>query len=313
MENSRRMLVKMVKEICVENDIETASFSYDWIFRLTKNNKSAHIFGYQFEKSSATAHLICSDKCSTSDILQFSNIPAVEHFFFMTPIDIKYVGVNGNWEKIINLLDKYGVLVCKSNEGSGGGNVYRVTNQFELENAAHKIYSHSRGMAVCPFYEIENEYRLIVLDAEVRLIYEKVLPALIGDGTSTVRDLLMLHAQNNPGFSFNKLDLPEGSEQLVLPNNKRYPIIWKHNLGQGASPAEVRDKNLCKLLENLALKTAKAININFASVDIVRIGSELAVLEVNSGVMMESFSQASTENYEIAKSIYKSAIESMLS
>ncbi len=90
MKNSQRSIVKIIKEICSENGISCESFSYDWIFRLSKNGKIAHIFGYQFENSSATSQLICADKCATSDLLLFNGIPAVKHTFFMSPINIRF-------------------------------------------------------------------------------------------------------------------------------------------------------------------------------------------------------------------------------
>lgn len=95
MVNSQRSIVKIIKEICFENGISYESFSYDWIFRLSNNKKVAHIFGYQFDNNSAAAQLICADKCATSDILLFNCVPAVKHVFFMSPIDINYVGVSG--------------------------------------------------------------------------------------------------------------------------------------------------------------------------------------------------------------------------
>jgi hypothetical protein len=39
--------------------------------------------------------------------------------------------------------------------------------------------------------------------------------------------------------------------------------------------------------------------------------NKLMVVEVNGGVMMEKFSSLNKQNYEIAKSIYKDAIESL--
>ena len=65
-------------------------------------------------------------------------------------------------------------------------------------------------------------------------------------------------------------------------------------------------------LAELAISTAKALSIKFASVDMIETGDETRVLEVNSGIMMEHFIQAATENYSIAKGIYKEAIHMML-
>jgi glutathione synthase/RimK-type ligase-like ATP-grasp enzyme len=288
------------------------SFSYDWIFRLSRDGTAAHVFGYQFEKNSSTSHLIFSDKCSASDLLQLSQVPVVEHTFFMSPVNIKYVGVSGNWSKLCELLNRHGKLVCKSNEGTGGDDVYLVSNQFELENATHKIYNRSRSMAVCPFYEIENEFRVVVLDGKVKLVYRKNIPYLLGDGVSTLRKLLVAYLQKNIDcpVSFN---IPDEDYPKIFDSGKKYYLHWKHNLGQGANPEIVQDEELVGLLSDLALRTAKVVNVYFSSIDIIEANNQYLVLEINSGVMMEHFSQLNDSNYQIAKGIYKEAIESMLS
>ena len=290
MKNSQRLFVKIIKEICTEGEIELESFSYDWIFHLSKNGKTAHIFGYQFGNNSATSQLICADKCATSDILLFNGVPT----------NINYVGVSGNWERILKLFQTFGKVVCKTNEGSGGGSVYLVSTQFELERAAHKIFSHSRTMAVSPFYEIEKEFRAIVLDNKVMLIYSKNIPFVEGDGASTLRDLLISYAQTHTDFPLN---FDESDNDLdVLELGKKYYLNWKHNLGQGAYPEIIQDESLI----------VELTGIKFASVDIIKARDSLMVLEINSGVMMDYFSQISDANYQTAKTIYREAIEKML-
>ncbi len=310
MKNSQRPIVAIIKEICIENGIDYQSFSYDWIFRLSKNGKVAHIFGYQFGNNSATSQLMCADKCATSDILLFNGVPAVKHTFFMSPTNINYVGVSGNWERILELLRNHGKLVCKTNEGSGGSSVYLVTNQFELERAAHLIFKHSRTMAVSAFYEIENEFRVVILGDKAMLTYSKNIPFVEGDGKSTLRHLLISYAQAHADFPLNLNEFDDDTH--VLQKGKKYFLNWKHNLGHGAYPEIIQDESLATHLSRLALKAASAVNIEFASVDIIKTRDENLVLEINSGVMMDHFSQINNSNYQIAKSIYQEAIEKML-
>lgn len=312
MQNSQRSLVKIIKEVCLENDISCESFSYDWIFRLLRDGKVVHIFGYNFEKNSSTSHLICSDKCSASDLLQLSQVPVVEHTFFMSPVNIKYVGVSGNWSKLCELLSQHKKLVCKSNEGTGGNGIYLVSNQFELENAAYKIYNNSRSMAVCPFYEIESEFRVVVLDEKVKLVYRKNIPYLLGDGISDLRQLLVAYLKKSVSYS-TSLNIPDEDYLKTLDSGKKYYLHWKHNLGQGANPEIVQNEELVRRLSDLALRAAQVVNIHFASIDIIKTNNQYLVLEINSGVMMEHFSQLNDSNYQIAKCIYKEAIESMFS
>ena len=54
------------------------------------------------------------------------------------------------------------------------------------------------------------------------------------------------------------------------------------------------------------------MHLGFVSIDIVEIESELRVLEINSGVMIEHFSKHSNENYELAKEAVRKVIKNFL-
>lgn len=310
MENKDRMLVRIVKEICAEKGIRFDSFSYDWIIRLEKDGTSGFIFGYNFGINTAAASAICCDKSAASEVLAHSGVPAVEHFLFMSPGNIKHVGESGNWSRLIELLERFRTLVCKPNEGTGGNSVYLVRNQFELEEAAHTIFQSSRTMAVCPYYEFDEEYRVVVLDYNVKLIFAKKIPFIAGDGHRKVKDLLIGFMKEHNSLIENRFN--EVQLETVLAKGQRLCLNWKHNLGQGASPSIIENGPVTRSLSEIAVKAAKSIGIAFASVDIAQTNEGLKVLEVNSGVMMESFSQFSEENYIKAKSIYGEAIDLIL-
>lgn len=300
-------MVNMIEEICAEQGILCERFSYDWIFRLTKNGKTAHIFGYQFENNSATAQLICTDKCASSEILRSKGIPAVEHFFFISPDDLHYIGLEGNWSRMLELLNKFGRLVCKPNEGTGGIDVFQVSSAVELELAVNSVFAHSRSLALSPFYPIDQEYRVILLNEQIKLVFSKTIQFLIGNGRSSFKQLLL---DQNPSL-IETIPTGEFSEEMLnkIPkSDEKIPLNWKHNLGQGAQPEIITDHSLVTQLGSLALNAAQAVNVRFASVDIIRTGGDFKVLEINSGVMMESFARMNAQNYTQAKSIYLEAL-----
>jgi len=80
---------------------------------------------------------------------------------------------------------------------------------------------------------------------------------------------------------------------------------WKHNLALGATISEEIDVKKLKYIKKLASKISKRLGIKFCSIDLAEINNKLIVVEVNSGVMMEKFSQ---HNYKKAYSIYEKAI-----
>ena len=92
-------------------------------------------------------------------------------------------------------------------------------------------------------------------------------------------------------------------------------IMFLHkskNLSRGANPIPIKDIKLKEELEVLALNAAKTIGISFATVDIVRTEQEgLLVMEINSSVCMDKFSEKYENGYEIAKCVFKKAISKM--
>jgi len=61
----------------------------------------------------------------------------------------------------------------------------------------------------------------------------------------------------------------------------------------------------------MASEAFHALNLRFASIDIIEANGEFKVLEINSGIMMEYFSETSEENYKLAKGIYTEASKAM--
>jgi glutathione synthase/RimK-type ligase-like ATP-grasp enzyme len=312
MKNSQRPFVKVIKEICKELDITCDTFSYDWIFRLEKDGRVAFIYGYKFGINSSASELICTDKSAASGLLQFAGVPAVEHHFFMAPWNMKYLGEEGNWPQLKELLERYGRLVCKNNQGTGGNEVYLVVDTYQLERTVHKLFKHVRSISVSPFYPIEHEYRVIVLHGQVKLVYTKLIPFVIGDGQTSLYDLVITYLKEHPDSPLQKkLQLEE--ENFIPEKGQRISLHWKHNLGQGSRPEVVADETLKQELSTLALKAAQAVKIDFASVDIIRTGGNLMVLEINSGMMMDNFMGIDQAHYRIGKDIYKEAVQIMFS
>ena len=148
-----------------------------------------------------------------------------------------------------------------------GNDVYLCKNIYEYSKNLKKIFKNKASASICPFYEIDTEYRVICLDEKCKLIYGK----------------------------------------------KSSNDNWKHNLSQGATAIEVNDEELKSKLKEIAIKAMHEIGLRFASVDIIKLKSgELLIIEVNSGVTINKYTNFISNGREIAKEIYGEAIEKML-
>lgn len=160
------------------------------------------------------------------------------------------------------------------------------------------------SVSICPFYDINFEYRAIFLDGKILYCYKKEKPYVIGNGKDTLEELIL------------KENIPEYYEELDLnyiPNQKeKIEISWKHNLSRGAIPNCEIDKKTLEKVETLAVNAGKAIGIRFASVDIAELSTgELLVMEINSSVCMNKFVELIQNGREIEKNIFSKAIDKM--
>ena len=303
--DKERTIVTLLRNIAFENGYNFGTYSYDWVKAFSKGGKTMYVYGYNFPLNPTSFTQIANDKACTSEILSANGIPNVEHSYFMSPNDIhyvKYLGIDGNWKEMLGLLEKHGKIICKPNSGTGGAGLKIVTDETELEKAVNDLFSNESTMCICPYYSIGNEFRVIILDGEVKLVFRKVRPHVIGNGVDNVASLC---AKNG-----KKADSSMGIDMAYIPKDgEKFEIGWKHNLGQGSSPEVLEEGQVYDEVTALALKTLKTLGGRFASVDCVSIDGKYRVLEVNSGVMMDNFATSSNANYTKAKSIYKAAID----
>jgi len=299
-----RIISRILREIASDLDMEYRGYGGDWVMQLTKNNRRMYVSGYQFPLNDAAAEGICGDKSAAYEVLTANGVEAAEHTFFMSPVNMSYSGPQGNWKEMSALLDKYGRVVVKNNYGTGGLNIYIAENHPQLEKAVSDIFKTSRGLSISPYYPIENEYRIIWCMNSPELCYKKIRQSVIGDGESCIAELIAKTFRSLLSNTDSRLDMshiPEKGETVF--------VNWKHNLGQGASAELIpTDSDLYTKLIDIASRTADVLNINFASIDIIETRGRFMILEVNSGIMTESFASVSDENYKTVYRIYEKAV-----
>jgi glutathione synthase/RimK-type ligase-like ATP-grasp enzyme len=83
------------------------------------------------------------------------------------------------------------------------------------------------------------------------------------------------------------------------------------NLGKGAVPAAILTEDTGAALDVLARQACGTLSLRLASVDIVRIGGVLRVLEINDGIMMEYYARHSEQYKKNAALAYDAIVVTM--
>ena len=287
----------LIKDIADEKNIKFNLISKDWIIILEKDNKIRSIAGYKFDLNNHASGLICDDKYALYDLLKLLNVPVVEHHILFK---------NYNKKEVEAYFLKHRNIVIKTNTGTCGNDMYHVNNIDDLFLYIDKLLKNNYSISISPYYDIKNEYRSIILNNNVEIFYGKKKPVVVGNGKSTIYELLCDF--NNIYFK----DKYDDALSRVLKDGEIFEYNWQHNLSKGAIPFEVTDNNLKDKVQSLALDTFKNLNLKFASVDIIELNTgELLVLEVNSGVMMNGYSKLYNDGYSITKNLYSKVIDEM--
>ena len=92
----------------------------------------------------------------------------------------------------------------------------------------------------------------------------------------------------------------------LIVYSKQRGADWRHNLDAGAKPVMLEDGQRRATCVVLARDAAAAIGIAFAAIDLVRVAGVWRVLEINSGVMMETLS---THHPDLVQAAYEAALD----
>ena len=295
----------LIREICKEKGIEKIDISYDWISILKKGDKHKKLVDGNFYLNSRISVELAKDKYSTYELLQYYHIPMIEHQILFNEKMIPDVEkINDHY----NILRNQQKQVIKANNSSQGKDVYVCEQEDKKIELVEELFEREiEAVVVCPYFEIEYEYRAIFLDGEIIYIYKKQKPFVIGDGKSNLKILIekQLKYLVEPMEDLDFERIPNPDEKVI--------VGWKHNLSNGAIPLLVDDKDFYyEDVKNIAIKAGNALGLKFASVDVsVTKDKKACVMEVNSNVCITKFCEWMPNGYEIGKDIYGKVIDKM--
>lgn len=166
----RRLLPRIVEDICEQRDIVMTALSEDWLLRLERENRVQWVVGYQFGLNSASGLQIAADKVATYLALSLAGIDAVPHYLVKSAADqtprLRDTGLAEN-----------AAYVLKPLKGTSGKNITIHSSLSQaLDAAAHSTLAE---LALSPYVDIVEEYRLIALDDRLLLAYAKTNPVSI--------------------------------------------------------------------------------------------------------------------------------------
>lgn len=305
-------LQRIIKQIALENNLSYEVLSCDLIIKLTKDNKIRYINGYKFGLNSHSLGLILDDKYATYELLNSLGISVCKHHILFRPTNHNSYAKNYNsFDYCYDLFLKYNKnVILKVNNGTCGDGVYHITTKKELKKIYNHLLKYNFSISLCPYYDIKNEYRVILLNNEIKIMYGKINPVVIGNGKDKLIDLLKDFNINYFGYKANlKKNI---NYNKVLKKDEKFIYDFKYNLSKGSIITEDIDKETKSIISKMAKDVSKKINLGFGSIDIIKtIDDKYYVLEINSGVMIENYIKLTSDGFKKAKKVYEEAILEM--
>lgn len=274
-----------------------------WVLRFTDGRRARHSWGFNLEINSSASHLLACDKAAASQLLRSCGLPCVEHHCVLHPRMGPYAPASGSFAAALDLFRSlHRDCVIKDNNGTAGMGVYRVQSERALEAAMIRLFNRVHAVSIAPFVDIRSEKRFVFLDDQCLLAFEKIRPCVTGDGVRSFAQLVQAS-----GAEFDPETAADAEE--VVPAGAKRVLSWRHNLSKGAAARELNHAE--ESATQLAARAMQALNLRFASIDVIETDSGISILEANSGVMLESVRAYIADGDRRAVSIYRAAYQAM--
>jgi D-alanine-D-alanine ligase-like ATP-grasp enzyme len=300
---------------------------FGYAFRI-RYKKGAVRMGYSADVglNTGAAHTVTEDKAFTKHFLRLSGFatPKGQTFLFDWWADL--IGAK---DDSVRRVDKaipyiraelpYPVYV-KPVDGSRGINVWKCHNDQQVLDVLRAYERERVRVALVEETIPMPDFRIVVLDNEVISVYRRVPLQVLGNGTSTVEQLLS-EAQSAAERSGRATKIPSYNPmilarleslgltmQYVPGAGENLQLLDVSNLSAGGTAIDLSD-TIDKRWADLALNVANAFGLRFCGIDIVcddisNGHGDYAILEVNATPGLNHYGAVGDEQDAVVRNLY---------
>lgn len=218
-------------------------------------------------------------------------------------------------------------VIVKPNSGSQGIGVSLVHNKREFYRAVRFVFKQDRIVLVQkPVHG--TDYRLVVLDNKMISAYERIPLNVVGNGKSTIRQLLNIKQKQFIASSRDtqiktddpriviKLKHQELSFWSVPAKGVKIYLLDNANLSTGGDSVDVTEK-VHPLFKKLAVNLTRDMGLHLCGVDLMIEGnisqkpSTYWILEINSSPGLDRYAKIGKVQEQIVENLYLEVLKHM--
>ncbi len=269
------------------------------VFSVSSARRSLHFGAGRcswYPQNNATASTLASDKYFAGRILAQAGVAALGgEYFFLHERHRAHRPLGHEREDALAYFAKLGgSAFVKPLMGSRGDFAQALHDEAALIKYLDEVARYYDAALMQPIV-VGDEYRVFLLDDEVLFTARKQPPSVVGDGTSSIRDLLTAH---NDGLQSRGLSpvyiARDAAFDAVLPAGERWEIPGRMNLSAGGTMVLEAPPSEAAL--TLARQAARALGLRVAAIDLFTgIGGDAdasLVIEVNSNPSIRLLEQS---------------------
>jgi glutathione synthase/RimK-type ligase-like ATP-grasp enzyme len=292
-----------------------------YLFRITRGN--SFILGgggnvCTYPVNSAPAYTISRDKAHTKTILSASDIPIIPGGLFFAHTRRAALRTPGREiSDALEFAEHFGYPVfCKPNHGSRGNFAEIIRDTPALEDYIHRLAADFESFLIEPVLD-GDEHRVFVLDGRPVFHSTKSPPALIGDGASTLGQLLAKQNASlaGEGISAIPLSVLDRDPTSIPQAGDRIPLPGRRNLSSAGNVESVSE-DVPENLARIAIAAAGSLGLRAAAIDLFDVSptrdySQPVVIEVNGNPGLRTLELAGRA--DLIRAIWVSMLNSCLS
>lgn len=296
-------LIRLAKKIGAKILVEP---EYGFVGHITfKNGKKSLFKDTSFNINPYGSVQIAKDKGYAAFFLRKFGYPVPKDVTVFTNRLNDNIKIKRNLEDGYKFAKKIGFpVVVKPNDKSKGEGVAIVYNKKEYQQAAKKIFKENKVMLVQQYCK-GKDYRVVVLNGEVISAYQRIPLTLVGDGRSTMDQLLkrkqkeFTKSGRDTVIDFNDYRISQNLSRKglkmtsILEQNESVDIISIANLSAGGSAIDVTD-SIHPDFKAIAIKATKDMCLKLCGVDILTDDitnppEEYYIIEINAAPGLDNY------------------------